>query len=91
MFASAQSSNAEQRPAPGVRPSRIQGRGPPTTIHGFYGHEKLEQTVYYIGIDQAEGRAGMDRLEGFLNPSRPGNGVSGPAAPNFTDVPARSQ
>jgi integrase len=64
---------------------------PLTTIQGFYGHEKLEQTVYYIGIDQADGRAGMDRLEGFLDPSRPGNGVSGPAAPRFTDVPARSQ
>ncbi|MFI5415385.1 MAG: hypothetical protein ACHQ16_06985, partial [Candidatus Lutacidiplasmatales archaeon] len=64
---------------------------PLTTIQGFYGHEKLAQTVYDIGIDQADGRAGMDRWEGFLNPSRPGNGVSGPAAPQFTDVPARSQ
>jgi hypothetical protein len=65
---------------------------PQTPIEAFYSHEKLDHTVQYIGVDEREDSPpGGVWLERFLNPSRPGNGVSGPAAPHFTDVPARSQ
>jgi integrase len=37
-------------------------------LKNLYGHSSLDQTVHYIGLDQAEMRKGLTRLEGLLRP-----------------------
>jgi hypothetical protein len=64
---------------------------PLNVIQGIYGHADFAETSYYIGTDQAEQRAGIDRFVLAFEGSRPGNVVSGPAARHFTDEPARSR
>ena len=64
---------------------------PLNEIQGIYGHADLAETSYYIGTDEAEQRAGIDRFSLVFRGSRPGNAISGPAARHFTDVPARSR
>lgn len=39
-------------------------------LKNLYGHSSLDQTVHYIGLDQAEMRRGLDRLESFLHSGR---------------------
>ena len=63
---------------------------PLNVIQGIYGHADLAETSYYIGTDQAEQRAGIDRFSQAFEVPGPETAVSGPAARHFTDVPARS-
>jgi hypothetical protein len=37
-------------------------------LKNLYGHSSLDQTVHYIGLDEDEMRAGLDRLATFLGP-----------------------
>jgi integrase len=37
-------------------------------LKNLYGHTSLDQTVHYIGLDEDEMRAGLDRLETFIGP-----------------------
>jgi integrase len=37
-------------------------------LKNLYGHSSLDQTVHYIGLDQAEMRRGLDRLDSLLRP-----------------------
>jgi integrase len=37
-------------------------------LKNLYGHSSLDQTVHYIGLDEDEMRAGLDRLAIFINP-----------------------
>lgn len=62
---------------------------PLTAIQGIYGHADLAETSYYIGVDQTEQRAGIDRFSAVFEVPGPKTAVSGPAARPFTDVPAR--
>lgn len=43
-------------------------------LKNLYGHSSLDQTVHYIGLDEDEMRAGLDRMATFIGPllrSRP--------------------
>ncbi|MGA8275728.1 MAG: site-specific integrase [Thermoplasmata archaeon] len=37
-------------------------------LKNLYGHTSLDQTVHYIGLDEDEMRAGLDRLASFIEP-----------------------
>lgn len=37
-------------------------------LKNLYGHSSLDQTVHYIGLDEDEMRAGLDRLATFMGP-----------------------
>jgi len=37
-------------------------------LKNLYGHTSLDQTVHYIGLDEDEMRAGLDRLATFIGP-----------------------
>jgi integrase len=37
-------------------------------LKNLYGHTSLDQTVHYIGLDEDEMRAGLDRLASFIDP-----------------------
>jgi integrase len=37
-------------------------------LKNLYGHTSLDQTVHYIGLDEDEMRAGLDRLANFIEP-----------------------
>ncbi|HLN51589.1 MAG TPA: site-specific integrase, partial [Thermoplasmata archaeon] len=37
-------------------------------LKNLYGHTSLDQTVHYIGLDEDEMRAGLDRLASFIAP-----------------------
>lgn len=37
-------------------------------LKNLYGHASLDQTVHYIGLDEDEMRAGLDRLASFIGP-----------------------
>jgi integrase len=37
-------------------------------LKNLYGHASLDQTVHYIGLDEDEMRAGLNRLASFINP-----------------------
>lgn len=37
-------------------------------LKNLYGHTSLDQTVHYIGLDEDEMRAGLDRLASLLGP-----------------------
>ncbi len=37
-------------------------------LKNLYGHSSLDQTVHYIGLDEDEMRAGLDRLATFIDP-----------------------
>jgi integrase/recombinase XerC len=37
-------------------------------LKNLYGHASLDQTVHYIGLDEDEMRAGLDRLATFMGP-----------------------
>lgn len=37
-------------------------------LKNLYGHASLDQTVHYIGLDEDEMRAGLDRLATFIRP-----------------------
>ncbi|MGP8075221.1 MAG: tyrosine-type recombinase/integrase [Thermoplasmata archaeon] len=37
-------------------------------LKNLYGHTSLDQTVHYIGLDEDEMRAGLDRLAVLMNP-----------------------
>ena len=37
-------------------------------LKNLYGHSSIDQTVHYIGLDQAEMRRGLDRLDLMLRP-----------------------
>jgi integrase len=37
-------------------------------LKNLYGHSSLDQTVHYIGLDEDEMRAGLDRLAAFIDP-----------------------
>jgi integrase len=37
-------------------------------LKNLYGHASLDQTVHYIGLDEDEMRAGLDRLATFIGP-----------------------
>jgi hypothetical protein len=37
-------------------------------LKNLYGHNSLDQTVHYIGLDEDEMRAGLDRLASFIGP-----------------------
>jgi integrase len=37
-------------------------------LKNLYGHSSLDQTVHYIGLDEDEMRAGLDRLAAFIAP-----------------------
>ena len=37
-------------------------------LKNLYGHSSLDQTVHYIGLDEDEMRAGLDRLADFIDP-----------------------
>ncbi len=37
-------------------------------LKNLYGHRSLDQTVHYIGLDEDEMRAGLDRLASFIGP-----------------------
>jgi len=37
-------------------------------LKNLYGHSSLDQTVHYIGLDEDEMRAGLDRLASFIDP-----------------------
>ena len=47
-------------------------------LKNLYGHSSLDQTVHYIGLDEDEMRAGLDRLATLIGPLlRPGPGPAG--------------
>jgi integrase len=37
-------------------------------LKNLYGHTSLDQTVHYVGLDEDEMRAGLDRLASFIGP-----------------------
>jgi hypothetical protein len=37
-------------------------------LKNLYGHVSLDQTVHYIGLDEDQMRAGLDRLAHLLGP-----------------------
>jgi len=37
-----------------------------TALQAIYGHESIEDTAYYVGLDQAEMRRGIDRFSEFV-------------------------
>jgi hypothetical protein len=37
-------------------------------LKNLYGHTSLDQTVHYIGLDEDEMRAGLNRLANFIGP-----------------------
>jgi hypothetical protein len=37
-------------------------------LKNLYGHTSLDQTVHYIGLDEDEMRAGLDRLDSMMSP-----------------------
>jgi len=37
-------------------------------LKNLYGHASLDQTVHYIGLDEDEMRAGLNRLASFIEP-----------------------
>ncbi len=38
-------------------------------LKNLYGHTSLDQTVHYIGLDEDEMRAGLERLTSMMAPS----------------------
>ena len=60
-------------------------------IQGIYGHADLAETSYYIGIDEAEQRAGMDLFSQAFRVPGPGAFAPEPAARQLPSAPARSQ
>jgi integrase len=52
-------------------------------LKNLYGHSSLDQTVHYIGLDEDEMRAGLDRLTALIAPSlkRPPLPRTRPAVP----------
>ena len=48
-------------------------------LKNLYGHTSLDQTVHYIGLDEDEMRAGLDRLATFIGPLL--NNLESPSEP----------
>jgi hypothetical protein len=46
-------------------------------LKNLYGHTSLDQTVHYIGLDEDEMRAGLDRLATFMGPLLRAGSASG--------------
>jgi integrase len=60
-------------------------------LKNLYGHTSLDQTVHYIGLDEDEMRAGLNRLASFIEPlleagASRGPGVNTPGLPRQEGV-----
>jgi len=49
-------------------------------LKNLYGHSSLDQTVHYIGLDEDEMRAGLNKLANFIEPL---SEAKPPPAPDF--------
>ena len=60
-------------------------------VQGIYGHADLAETSYYIGVDQTEQRAGIDRFSRVFEVPGPETSVSRPALAGSTRIPHRAK